>query len=130
MIVDTSAIIAILQNEADANELAAALKRAPVRRMSAVTWTEAAIVADGNRNPVLSRRFDDLLRDIHMRVEVVTPMQAEIARAAYRDFGKGRHKAGLNFGDCFAYALSKEMDEPLLFKGNDFARTDVEVAEV
>jgi ribonuclease VapC len=129
MIVDTSAIIAILQDEPDANELAAALQHAPIRRMSAASWVEAAVVTDGSRNPVLSRRFDDLLRDLSMRVESVTPRQAEIARQAYRDFGKGRHKAGLNLGDCFAYALAKEMDEPLLFKGNDFSRTDVEVAD-
>ena len=130
MIVDSSVIIAILRNEPDADDLSAALQRAPVRRISAVTWAESAIVTDGNRNPVLSRRFDDLLRDVHMHVETVTPRQAEIARHAYRDFGKGRHKAGLNFGDCFAYALSKEMDEPLLFKGKDFVHTDVEVAEI
>jgi ribonuclease VapC len=130
MIVDSSAIIAILQDEPDAKVFAAALLRDTVRRMSVVTWVEAAIVTDGNRNPVLSRRFDDLLRDARMRVETVTPRQAEIARQAYRDFGKGRHKAGLNFGDCFSYALAKEMDEPLLFKGTDFARTDVEVAEI
>ncbi len=130
MIVDASAIIAILQNEPGADVFALALQQAPICRVSAVTWVEAAVVTDGNRNPVLSRRFDDLLRDVHMRVETVTPKQAEIARHAYRDFGKGRHKAGLNFGDCFAYALAKEMDEPLLFKGSDFNRTDVEVAEV
>jgi len=130
MIVDASAIIAILRNEPDASDLAAALQRAPIRRVSAVTWVEAAIVTDGNRNPVLSRRFDDLLRDVGMRVETVTRKQAEIARYAYRDFGKGRHKAGLNFGDCFAYALAKEMDEPLLFKGTDFAHTDVDVAKI
>jgi ribonuclease VapC len=128
MIVDSSVIIAILRNEPDANELAAALRRAPIRRVSAVTWVESAVVTDGNRNPVLSRRFDDLLRDVHMRIETVTPRQAEIARQAYRDFGKGRHKAGLNFGDCFAYALAKELDEPLLFKGDDFCHTDVEAA--
>jgi ribonuclease VapC len=129
MIVDTSAIIAVLKNEPDADAFALALQQAPVCRVSAVTWAEAAVVTDGNRNPVLSRRFDDLLRDVHMRVETVTAKQAEIARDAYRDFGKGRHKAGLNFGDCFAYALAKDLDEPLLFKGNDFARTDVEVVE-
>ncbi len=129
MIVDTSAIIAILRNEADANELAAALQRAPIRRVSAVTWLEAAIVTDSNRNPVLSRRFDDLIRDLRVRVEMVGSRQAEIARDAYRDFGKGLHKAGLNFGDCFAYALAKEMDEPLLFKGNDFRHTDIEAAK-
>jgi ribonuclease VapC len=130
MIVDSSAIIAILQDESDAKAFAAAILRDTVRRMSVVTWVEAAIVTDGNRNPVLSRRFDDLLRDVHMRVETVTPKQAEIARQAYRDFGKGRHKAGLNFGDCFAYALAKEMNEPLLFKGRDFAHTDVEIEEI
>jgi ribonuclease VapC len=130
MIVDSSAIIAILQDEPDAEAFAAALLRDTVRHMSVVTWVEAAIVTDGNRNPVLSRRFDDLLRDIRMRVETVTPRQAEIARQAYRDFGKGRHKAGLNFGDCFSYALAKEMDEPLLFKGDDFRHTDVEPADL
>jgi ribonuclease VapC len=129
MIVDSSVIIAILRDEPDANELAAALRRAPIRRVSAVNWVESAIVTDGNRNPVLSRRFDDLLRDVHMRVETVTPRQAELARQAYRDFGKGRHKAGLNFGDCFAYALAKEMDEPLLFKGKDFSHTDIEAVK-
>jgi|SRR5579863_2968445 len=129
MIVDSSAIIAILRNEPDAATISEALRRAPVRRMSAVTYVEAAVVTDCNRNPVLSRRFDDLLRDVRMRIETVTPRQAEIARYAYRDFGKGRHKAGLNFGDCFAYALAKEMDEPLLFKGDDFRRTDIEPAE-
>jgi len=126
MIIDSSAIIAILRDEPDASAISQALQHAPVCRMSAVTYVEAAVVTDSNGNPVLSRRFDDLLRDVQMRIEPVTLRQAEIARAAYRDFGKGRHKAGLNFGDCFAYALAKEMDETLLFKGNDFRQTDVE----
>jgi ribonuclease VapC len=130
MIVDSSAIIAILRDEEDAESMSEALQNASVCRMSAVTYVEAGVVADGNRNPVLSRRFDDLLRDVQMQIETVTPQQAQIAREAYRDFGKGRHKAGLNFGDCFAYALAKEMDEPLLCKGNDFRHTDVEVTEV
>ena len=130
MIVDASVIIAILRDEPDAAGISEALQGAPVRRMSAVTYVEAAIVTDSNRNPLLSRRFDDLLRDVGMKIESVTPGQAEIARAAYRDFGKGRHKARLNFGDCFAYALAKEMDEPLLFKGKDFAYTDVERVDV
>jgi ribonuclease VapC len=129
MIVDSSALIAILRDEPDAAAIAEALQQAPIRRISAVTYMEAAVVADKDRNPVLSRRFDDLIRDAQMLVEVVTVRQAEIARQAYRDFGKGRHKAGLNLGDCFAYALAKEMDEPLLFKGNDFNRTDIEAAE-
>jgi ribonuclease VapC len=129
VIVDSSAIIAILRNEPDAELFGAALQRAAIRRMSVVTWVEAAIVTESNRDPVLSRRFDDLLRDVRMRIETVTPRQAEIARHAYRDFGKGRHNAGLNFGDCFAYALAKEMDEPLLFKGKDFGHTDVEAVK-
>jgi ribonuclease VapC len=128
MIVDSSAIIAILRNEPDAGAMAEALQEAPIRRISAVTYVEAAVVADNDRNPLLSRRFDGLVRDAQMLVEPVTARQAELARQAYRDFGKGRHKAGLNLGDCFAYALAREMDEPLLFKGDDFCHTDVEPA--
>lgn len=127
MIVDTSAIIAFLRDEPDATVIGEAMYRSPACRMSAVTYVEAGVVIDSNRNPVLSRKLDDLLRDVRMRIESVTPKQAEIARQAYRDFGNGRHRAGLNFGDCFAYALAKEMDEPLLFKGDDFLHTDVEV---
>jgi len=129
MIVDTSAMIAILRGERDAAAMAEALQRAETCRMSAVTYVETAVVTDSNRNPVLSRRLDELLRDAEIQVESVTPRQAEIARYAYRDFGKGRHRAGLNLGDCFAYALAKETGEPLLFKGEDFGCTDIEVAE-
>jgi ribonuclease VapC len=128
MIVDSSAIIAILRDEPDASQMAEALQEAPTRHISAITYVEAAVVADKDRNPLLSRRFDRLVHDARLSVESVTPKQAELARQAYRDFGKGRHKAGLNLGDCFAYALAKEMDEPLLFKGNDFRHTDVESA--
>jgi ribonuclease VapC len=128
MIVDSSVVIAVLRGESDAAEIAAALERADICRMSAVTYVETAVVTDSNRNPVLSRRLDDLLHDSRIQVESVTPRQAEIARYAYRDFGKGRHKAGLNLGDCFAYALAKETGEALLFKGDDFNHTDVEVA--
>jgi ribonuclease VapC len=129
VIVDSSTIIAILRNEPDAAAIADALQQAPILRISAVTFVEAAVVADNDRNPLLSRRFDNLIRDTQMLVEPISARQAEIARQAYRDFGKGHHKAGLNLGDCFAYALAKEMDEPLLFKGNDFSRTDLEAAE-
>ncbi len=83
-------------------------------------------IIDRGGDAVASRRFDDFFRVSRIAVESVTPKQAEIARQAYRDFGKGHHKAGLNFGDCFAYALAKEMDEPLLFKGSDFRHTDIE----
>lgn len=128
MIVDTSAMIAILRNEPEAAAIGEALERPQVRRMSAVSYVEAAVVVDSNRNPVLSRRFDDLLRDVQISVEPVTLHQAHIAREAYRDFGKGRHRAGLNLGDCFAYALAKEKGETLLFKGDDFCHTDIESA--
>ena len=130
MIVDTSVVIAVLRGESDAAEIAVALERADICRMSAVTYVETAVVTDSNRNPVLSRRLDDLLHDSRIQVESVTPRQAEIARYAYRDFGKGRHKTGLNLGDCFAYALAKVKGEPLLFKGDDFNHTDVEVAKL
>jgi ribonuclease VapC len=129
MIVDSSVIIAILRNEPDAAAMADALQEAPIRRISAVTYVEAAVVADNDRNPLLSRRFDGLVRDAQMFVEPVTARQAELARQAYRDFGKGRHKAGLNLGDCFAYALAKELDEALLFKGDDFCHTDIEAVD-
>jgi len=129
MIVDTSAIIAVLRNEPDAVAIGEAMQRSQVCRLSAVTYVEAGVVTDSNRNPVLSRRLDELIRDVRMRIETVTPQQAQIARQAYRDFGKGRHKAGLNFGDCFAYALAKDLDEPLLFKGTDFNHTDIEAAD-
>lgn len=129
MIVDTSAIIAVLRNESDALEIGEALQQSPICRLSAVTYVEAGVVTDSNRDPVLSRRLDDLIRDVRMRIQAVTETQAQIARHAYRDFGKGRNKAGLNFGDCFAYALAKEMDEPLLFKGTEFKHTDIEAAQ-
>ena len=129
MIVDTSVIIAILRDESDAENLSAAVESAEVRRVSAGTYVEAAIVVDANRDPVLSRRLDSFLHQALISIEPVTVEQARIAREAYRDYGKGRHRAGLNFGDCFAYALAKEKGEPLLFKGNDFGKTDVEAVE-
>jgi len=129
MILDSSAIIAILRAEPEAPDFARAIISAERRRVSAVSYVEAAVIIDSGKNAVASRRFDGFCRVSRVAVEAVTPRQAEIARQAYRDFGKGRHKARLNFGDCFAYALAKEMDEPLLFKGNDFRHTDVESAE-
>ncbi len=126
MIVDTSALIAILRDEVDAATYAIAIAEAERRRISAANFLEAALVIDGSRDPVASRRFDDLLAEAAIVVEPVTESQANVARAAYRDFGKGSgHPAGLNFGDCFAYALAKATREPLLFKGDDFGHTDV-----
>jgi ribonuclease VapC len=126
MIVDTSALIAILRAEDDASDMAHAIERARERRISAANYLEAAVVIDGSRDPVASRRFDELVDAAELRVEPVTGEQAQIAREAYRDFGKGSgHKAGLNFGDCFAYALAKTTGEPLLYKGSDFTHTDI-----
>ncbi|MGB0011331.1 MAG: type II toxin-antitoxin system VapC family toxin [Candidatus Sulfotelmatobacter sp.] len=116
------------ENDPEAAAIGEALEQPQVRRMSAASYVEAAVVIDSNRNPVLSRRFDVLLRDVQIAVEPVTLNQARMAREAYRDFGKGRHRAGLNFGDCFAYALAKEKGETLLFKGDDFCHTDIESA--
>ena len=94
--------------------------------MSAASFLEAAIVVDRNRDPVLSRRFDELIREAEIIIEPVTEAQARIAREAYRDFDRGSgHPARLNFGDCFAYALAKDQGEPLLFKGDDFVHTDI-----
>jgi len=129
VIIDSSAMVAILGHESDARELAIAIEEAPVCRISVANYVEAAMVLDSRRDPVLSRRLDDFVREAQVLLEPVTLEQAKLARDAYRDFGKGRHRAGLNFGDCFAYALAKEKGEPLLFKGDDFRRTDVEVAE-
>ena len=129
MIVDTSALIAILRDEPEAPLLTKALAADSSRRISAVSYVEAAVVIDASRDPVASRKFDEFLREAKVVVEPVTETQARVAREAYRDFGKGSgHPAGLNFGDCFAYALSKESAEPLLFKGDDFRRTDLNSA--
>jgi ribonuclease VapC len=126
VIIDTSALIAILRAEDDASEMALAIERAQVRRISAASYLETAVVIDASRDPIASRRFDELVDTAELRVEPVTREQAGIARDAYRDFGKGSgHKAGLNFGDCFAYALTKSTGEALLFKGNDFSHTDI-----
>lgn len=126
MIIDTSALIAILRDEPEARFCALAIESATERKISAANFLEAAVVIDGSRDPVASRRFDDLIREARLVVEPVTEAQARIARDAYRDFGKGSgHPAQLNFGDCFAYALAKATGEPLLFKGDDFTHTDL-----
>ena len=126
MIIDTSALIAILRDEPDAAAYAAAIEAAAHCRMSAASFLEAAIVIDGSRDPVASRRFDDLANEAQLVIEAVTEAQARIAREAYRDFGRGGgHPARLNFGDCFAYALARMTGEPLLFKGDDFSHTDI-----
>jgi ribonuclease VapC len=128
VILDSSAVVAVLRAEPDAPAMAKMITSAGVCGISAVNYMEAAIVIDSGRDPIASRRFDDFFRESEIVVEPVTLRQAKIAREAYRDFGKGRHRAGLNFGDCFSYALAKEKGERLLFKGDDFRHTDIESA--
>jgi len=126
MIIDTSALVAILRDEPEAKDCALAIERNPTRRVSAANFVETALVIDGGRDPIASRRFDDLVKEARIVIEPVSEAQARIAREAYRDFGKNSgHPAKLNFGDCFAYALAKTTGEPLLFKGDDFIHTDI-----
>jgi ribonuclease VapC len=129
MILDTSALIAILRDEPEAAEFENLLESSPTNKISAANYVEVACVIDSIRDPVVSRRLDDLLTEAMCSIQPVTEHQARLARQAYRDYGKGSgHPAQLNFGDCFAYALAKACREPLLFKGNDFVHTDVERA--
>ena len=128
MIVDSSALLAVILNEDDEPKYSAALIDAPVLRMSAANWVDAAIVVDSHKNPAAVVRFEDLFDVLQLRVEPITFEDACRARAAYADYGRGHHPARLNHGDCFAYALAKRCGEPLLFKGNDFTQTDIEPA--
>jgi ribonuclease VapC len=126
MIIDTSALVAILRDEPDAERVARAIAGASVRRIAAASYVELGAVIDGARDPVVSRRLDELLSIADIVVEPMTVEQARIARDAYRDFGKGSgHPARLNLGDCFAYALAIDRGEALLFLGDDFRATDV-----
>jgi ribonuclease VapC len=126
VIVDNSAIIAILTAEADAAIYARAIADADVRRLSAASYLECGIVLDTQRDPVISRSLDELLAEAKFVIEPVTERQARLARQAYADFGKGTgHRAGLNFGDCLSYALALDTREPLLWKGDDFGHTGI-----
>jgi ribonuclease VapC len=126
VILDTSAAIAILKYEPEAQRFSDAVEQDSDCCISAATYLEAATVVDSVRDPILSRRLDDLIRDGEIRIEPVTEAQAKIARGAYRDFGKGSgHPAQLNFGDCFAYALARDTGQRLLFKGENFSKTDL-----
>jgi ribonuclease VapC len=129
VIVDPSAVVAILLSEPDAAHMYSAIRSAPRATMSAAGYLEAGIVIDSLRDPVLSRQLDDTLALLDVAFAPVTESRARIARQAYRDFGKGSgHPARLNFGDCFSYALAVESGEPLLYKGDDFVHTDVRSA--
>ena len=128
MIIDPSALVAILLGEADAPAFARVIAGARSRRLSAASYVELAAVIDGRRNPVLSGALDATLASSGIEIVALTPQQARLAREAYQRFGRGSgHPAQLNMGDCFAYALARDLREPLLFKGGDFALTDIEL---
>jgi ribonuclease VapC len=129
VIVDSSALIAILRGETECVDFTDLIDSSEHVRISAGTILETSIVIDAFDDAILSRKLNDLIRLGQIEIEPFTAEQASIAREAYADFGKGSgHPAGLNFGDCFAYALAYAMDEPLLFKGGDFSRTDIKAA--
>ena len=128
MIIDTSAILAILFEEAEADQFINAIAAASSRRISAATLLEATIVLESRSGSAVGHELDAFLARAQIEVEPVTPEQAHTARQAWRRFGKRNHPAGLNFGDCFIYALAKATREPLLFKGRDFELTDIPAA--
>jgi ribonuclease VapC len=129
MIVDSSALIAILRNEPEAQAFSETIEKTQSVRISAGTLFEASMVADKFRDPKVSARFDEIVELSRMVIEPVTADHARIARKAYQDYGKGSgHPANLNFGDCFSYALAREKREPILYKGDDFVHTDLRPA--
>ncbi|MCA3311637.1 MAG: type II toxin-antitoxin system VapC family toxin [Roseomonas sp.] len=128
MILDSSALVAILFKEPDAERLAAMIRDADTAAIAAPTLLETAIVAEGRTLPGMAEKLDALMVAIRPEIVPFTAAHASLARDAWRRYGKGRHKAGLNLGDCFSYALAKERRQTLLFKGDDFAATDIEPA--
>ena len=127
MILDTSAVIALLTNEAAAGRLLAAIQADSVRRISTATVVECSLVLLGRYGEVAEPQLDLFLREIGAEVVPLGEEHARLARDAAARFGRGRHPAALNFGDCFSYALAIASEEPLLFVGDDFSRTDVPV---
>lgn len=125
MVIDTSAIVAILAGEPEQVGFIRAIEQAEVRLLSAASWVEASIVIESRYGPAGLHHLDRLLAQAGFETVAVDAEQARIAREAFQRYGKGRNPAALNFGDCFAYALAVARGEPLLFKGNDFSQTDV-----
>ena len=127
MVIDTSALLAVFLAEPERKPFLDLIIQAEMRLISAANALETGIVLEARRGEAAGREFDLFVVRAGLQVVAVDSEQVEIARSAWRKYGKGRHPAGLNFGDCFAYALAKFSGEPLLAKGTDFARTDVEV---
>jgi ribonuclease VapC len=128
MVIDTSALLAILQDEPERRTFNEAIEAAESRSMSAATFVETSIVIEARYGAEGVRDLDLLISKAGIVLVAVDAEQAEIARTAFSRFGKGRHAAGLNYGDCFSYALAKALGEPLLYKGGDFSRTDITAA--
>ncbi len=129
MIIDTSAVIAILLGEEERERFLGLIHSCPLPKMGSVHYLEASLKVDYRQNPIASHELDSLLKALRIDIVAITPQQARIARHANSLYGKhSGHEAKLNFGDCLAYALSKDLDEPLLFKGRDFGYTDVRAA--
>jgi ribonuclease VapC len=127
MVIDSSALVAILFGEPQADRFVDAIAGAEPRLMSAANLLEAALVVDNQLGSAAGRQLDRFVEQARIEIAPVTERQVSIARQAYLDYGRGNHPAKLNFGDCFAYALAKATGEPLLFKGDDFAHTDIKV---
>jgi ribonuclease VapC len=128
MVIDTSAIVAILLGEPETVRLAEAIEKGSPRLLSAASLLEASMVIETRKGEPGGRELDLFIYRAGIEIVPVDQEQAEIARIAWRQYGKGRHPASLNYGDCFAYALAKISASPLLFKGNDFIHTDIEAA--
>jgi ribonuclease VapC len=128
LIIDSSAMLAIFMQEPDGRRYLRAIVDADQRRMSVSNWLEATIVVERRGSAIAANGLDEFMQNARIDLMPVSVYQAMIARRAWRMFGRGNHPAKLNYGDCFAYALAKETGEPLLFKGADFAQTDVEPA--
>jgi ribonuclease VapC len=125
MVIDTSVIVAILFDEPERERFAAAIEAAAVRLVSAVSLVEATMVVEGRKGASAERMVDRFVEEGEVEIVPVSVAQARLACEAFRAYGKRRHPASLNLGDCFAYALAKATGEPLLFKGDDFSRTDL-----
>lgn len=129
MIIDTSAAIGILYKVPEAASFTQLIHNADICRISVANYVELSIVIERQLGPEGMRQTEAFFRRAGITIEPVTIDQGELPRQAFLDFGEGRHKAGLNFGDCFSYALAKATGEPLLFKGSDFSQTDIEPAQ-
>lgn len=127
MVIDTSALVAIFFAEPERHQFLGAITTAGSRLVSAATVIETGIVLEARQGEAAGREFDLFVVRANLQIVPVDAEQADLARSAWRKYGKGRHAAGLNFGDCFSYALAKSTGEPLLAKGADFALTDIEV---